>query len=243
MGAIRSIDQSIKTLVFSIFWWLVDSLDKDRVFGQIKDAIERNLDVNNPHKIVAPDSYEVLVNNKVFIKHAHSIKNLETVLSELIQKYVADHDYELLQPRIKLRILSSATISRRKADIHCWFSQEESLPQQEAASEAKYVLQVTEGEGKGMRWPLSPGNVYRIGRASTADICLPYERISKTHATLYFLKDNKLTIVDEGSGNGTFLGDDETKITGSCELAPGSKVRLCNVNPITLAVSIENPQT
>jgi len=240
MSAIRSIDQSIRTLVFSIFWWLVDSLDKDRVFGQLKDSIERNLDVNNPNKIVAPDNYEILVNNKVFIKHAHSIKKLESVLSDLIQKYVADNDYELHQPRVNLRILSSATISRRKADIRCWFSAEESLREHAAESQATYVLQITQGDGQGQRWSLVPGNTYKIGRASTAEICLPFERISKTHATLYFLSDNKLTIVDEGSGNGTFVDDEQTRIVGSRELSPGSKVRLCSVDSITLTFSVEN---
>ncbi|PWG73429.1 hypothetical protein DF186_23125, partial [Enterococcus hirae] len=80
------------------------------------DSIERNLDVNNPDKIIAPDNFEILVNNKMFIKHAHSIKKLESILADKVQHYVADMDYEMNQPRVSVQIISSATLSKRKVD-------------------------------------------------------------------------------------------------------------------------------
>ncbi len=236
MGIIRAIDQGIRSLIFAFFWWVIDPLDKDRLLGQIKDAIERSIDINNPEKTIAPDNFEIQVNNKVFIKHAHSNKQLEAVLSDYIQRYVADNDYELLRPRVTVQILSSATLSKRKADVRCWFSSAETSADTTEA-DSRLRLEVTAGEGKGLRWELTPGNTYRIGRSSSANICLPFDNISKTQATLYYLGADKITLVDEGSANGTFIDDETRRISGSRALTVGTKIRFCKMDPVILTLS------
>jgi len=238
MGLINTVDHLINKFIFSLFWFFIDPLDRERLFNQLKDTMDRNVDASNPYKLIAPDNYEILINNKIFIKHAHSIAKLETVLIDRLQRYTADIDYELQQPRIKLQILSSATISRHKSDIRCWFSSGEDKT--DAATDHKrYQLTVIEGEGKGTSWEIAPGNTYQIGRISTADICLPYDNISKNQATLFFVSENDITIVDEGSANGTFIDDVPELIKGSHEIKIGSKIQFCQLNPIVLTLLVE----
>jgi len=92
MGLIAVIDSAIKKIIFSIFWWLMDPLEPERLFSQLTDQLERNLDPNNPERLLAADNFDVVVNNKVFIKHAHSIAKLEkrTRISILFLDRVAE---------------------------------------------------------------------------------------------------------------------------------------------------------
>jgi len=235
MGLIAAIDSAIKKIIFSIFWWLMDPLEPERLFSQLTDQLERNLDPNNPERLMAPDNFDVIVNNKVFIKHAHSITKLETNMQDRLQRYVADRDYALSQPRIKLQIISSATLSKNKIEIHVRFSSGEEDFQ--PADEGKYELKIIKGQGQGTSWKIKPGKTYNIGRVATADICLPYDNISKKQATLYFMPDSKITIVDEGSANGTFINSDENPIKGSLELKIGDKIKFCKTNPVVMTLS------
>lgn len=238
MGLIKAIDHSIRKVIFSLFWWFIDPLDPERLFGELTDVMDRNLDENNPDRLVAPDNFDVLVNNAVFIKRAHSINKLESYIKDRLQKYVAERDYELPRPRINVQIISSATISKHKADIRCWFSPEETEVEQK--KDKKIIrLKIIEGEGKSSTWKLKPGNTYSIGRIATANICLPYKNISKNQATLYFIDDNNIKIVDEGSANGTFINDEEDRIKGSRELKIGDKIKFCKLAPIILTLSEE----
>jgi len=213
----------------------MDPLEPERLFSQLTDQLERNLDPNNPERLLAPDDFDVIVNNKVFIKHAHSIAKLETNMQDRLQRYVADRDYALSQPLIKLQIISSATMSKNKIEIHVRFSSEDEDLQ--PADEGKYELKIIKGQGKGASWKIKPGKTYIIGRVSTAEICLPYDNISKKQATLYFMPDSKITIVDEGSANGTFINSDENPIKGSLELKIGDQIKFCKTNPVVMALS------
>ena len=236
MAAIESIDHGIKRFVFSLFWFFVNPLDKERVFGELLDRLERNLNTTNSEHVLAPDSYEVVVNNQVYIGQAHGIARLEKALQERLQKHIADSDYHTILPRVALHILSSATQPKRKIDIRCWFSSEDDdagAPESAAA----YRLEVVDGEGIGLSWQLEPGKTYSIGRHSGSDICLPFTNISKNQATLYFVSPDKINIVDEGSSNGTFVGDETHRITGSRSLAIGGKIRLCKRDPIVLKLT------
>jgi len=235
MGLIAAIDSAIKKIIFSIFWWLMDPLEPERLFSQLTDQLERNLDPNNPQRLLAPDNFDVIVNNKVFIKHAHSISKLETNMQDRLQRYVADRDYALSQPLIKLQIISSATLSKHTIEIHVRFSSEDEGFQ--ADDDAKYELKIIKGQGQGMSWKIKPGKTYNIGRVASADICLPYDNISKKQATLYFMPDSKITIVDEGSANGTFINSDENPIKGSLELKIGDQIKFCKTNPVVMTLS------
>ncbi len=236
MGAIEGIDHGIKRFVFSLFWLFIDPLEKERVFGELTDRLERNLDTTNPDQVMAPDNFEVQVNNTVFIRHAHAIESLETVLQQRLQRLIADKDYEIRQPRVKLQILSSATLPKRKIDIRCWFSAADKNGDDEVAA-AGCALEVVDGEGKGLKWSLKPGTTYKIGRHSSCDICLPFHNISKHHATLYFVSREAIDIVDEGSANGAFIDDEADRITGSRRLSLGSSIKFCKRDAITLTLS------
>ena len=221
-----------------MFWWFLDPLEHERLYSQLVDVIERNLDANDPDRLVAPDNFDVTVNNKIFIKHAHSIKKLEAAVGDRLQKYIANKDYELSQPKIKIQIISSATVSKRRAQIRCWFSSEDDEGEI-GAKKRKFTLNVISGDGQGLSWDLKPGNTYKIGRLSTLDICLPFNNISKNHASLYLISEENIKIVDEGSANGTFINDEKDSIKGSRELRLTDKIKLCNLNPIVLTFTAE----
>ena len=238
MSLINRIDYAIKNIIYSLFWWFLDPLDQERLYGQLVDAIERNLDANDPARLVAPDNFDVSVNNTIFIKHAHSIKKLETVVQDRLQKYLANKDYELAHPKIKIQIISSATVSKRRAQIRCWFSDEEDESEIEV-KQKKFFLKILSGEGKGKTWNLIPGNTYNIGRLSSLDICLPYQFISKKQAALHFLSEDNIKIVDQGSANGTFINNEKDPITGSRELRLNDKIKFGKLNPIILTLSAE----
>ncbi|MBC8185846.1 FHA domain-containing protein [candidate division KSB1 bacterium] len=239
MGLINTIDHALKNLIYSLFWWFIDPLEHERLYGQLVDVIERNLDANDPERLVAPDNFDVTVNNKIFIKHAHSIKKLETVVGDRLQKYVANKDYELSFPKIKILIISSATVSKRNAQIRCWFSTDEDEGGGIGAQQRKYTLKVISGDGQGLSWDLKPGNTYNIGRLSALDICLPFDNISKNHASLYFLSEDNIKLVDEGSANGTFINDETDPIKDSRELQLTDKIKFFKINPIVLTLFAE----
>ncbi len=238
MGLITNIDQAIKKVIYSIFWWFIDPLEHERLFSQLVDAIERNLEADDPQHVAAPDRFDVYVNNTIFIKHAHSIKKLEAAVQNRIQKYMAQKEYELSPPKIKLQIISSATVSKRKAEVRCWFSSDENEGET-AAKPKKLTLSIIAGEGKGLSWALKPGQKYTIGRLSTSAICLPFHNISKRHASLEVLSEDKIRLVDEGSANGTFINDEINPIKGSRDLCLTDKIKFCKLNPIIMTITTE----
>lgn len=238
MGLVTKIDHFIKKIIFSLFWWFMDPLEPDRLFSQLTDQMDRNLDANNPNRLLAPDNYDVLVNNNVFIKHAHAIKTLESSMQERLQRYAADRDYELPNPLINLQIISSATISKNKVEIRVGFNPEEEELQPVEVKKG-YQLKVIEGQGKGQTWKIKPGETYNIGRVSSADICLPYENISKKQATLYFMDDSRIIIIDEGSANGTFINKEDEPVKGSMEIKIGDTIKFCKINPIVVTLTQE----
>jgi hypothetical protein len=236
MSVINTIDHGVKKMVYSIFWSFIDPLESDRLYSQLVDVLERNIDANDPEKPAAPDHFQVFVNNTVFIKHSHAIKKLEAIVRDRVQKYVANKDYELSQPKIKLQIISSATVPKKKAEILCWFSSDddegEKKPQQKA-----FTLKVISGEGKDLSWNLQQGKTYQVGRLSTCDICLPYQNVSKKQCTLSIGADARITLVDDGSTNGTFINDEQEPVKGSRKILASDKIKLCKVNPIILIVT------
>ncbi len=238
MRLIHKIDHQIRQTIFALFWWVVDPLEPNRLYRELVDVLDRNLDLSDPRRLLAPDHFSVLVNNKVFIKHTHVLRTIESTVRDRLQKYVADRDYELPEPLIKLQIISSATVSRRKAEIRCWFTPD-TLEAPPETRPQTYYLKVTHGKGEGLSWAIKPGNTYHIGRASDSDIYLPFDHISKRQATLYFMSSLRISIVDEGSANGTFIGGEEERIRGSRELHIGDQIKFCKLSPIVLTLTSE----
>lgn len=235
MSVSKNIDSSVKKGVYGIFRRLVDPLDQDRLFAEIKDTIDRNLDITDPDRIIAPDQFDIAVNNNVFIKHARHIEKIEQNIIERIHKYVVERDFVLNTAKIKLQITSSSTVAAKKIEIESAISPEEKEPTQQK----RMLLKIIDGEGAGLSWPLTTGQTYKIGRISTADICLPYQNISKQQATLYFVSGSKITIVDEGSTNGTFLNNETTPLQGSRAVKPGDVIQFCKKDPVILTLTIE----
>ena len=66
-------------------------------------------------------------------------------------------------------------------------------------------LYILNGKDEGKRIDLSPGS-YLIGRSPEADIVLEDDNyVSGIHAELKITENQKLTMTDKGSKNGTFL--------------------------------------
>ncbi|KAA3613747.1 MAG: FHA domain-containing protein [Calditrichaeota bacterium] len=235
MSVSKNIDSNVKKSVYGIFWRFLDPLDQERLFGELKDVIDRNLDITDPDRIIAPDHFDIAVNNNVFIKHARHIKKIEQNTIDRIHKYIVEKDYVLNTAKIALQITSSSTVSAKKIDIQSTISPEEQEPQ----NLTQCYFKIIQGEGTGATWHLSPGETYKIGRISSAHICLPYQNISKHQATLYFISETRMTIVDEGSANGTFINDETEPVKGSREFQPGDFIKFCKKDPVIMTLTIE----
>lgn len=73
---------------------------------------------------------------------------------------------------------------------------------------------------------LAGGRTLRVGRGQDADIVVAHDTVSKSHASLS-LDDGRYWVEDRGSSNGTFT--DGQRITARVPLAPGSRLRLGEV--------------
>src|SRR5688572_25502421 len=82
---------------------------------------------------------------------------------------------------------------------------------------------------EGTKWTdvfrLVPGRTVTIGRAPTNQIVIKDERASRHHAEI-FLTDDKWTLRDLDSRNGTAVGDQ--RVTGDYALQPGDVVRIAH---------------
>lgn len=65
----------------------------------------------------------------------------------------------------------------------------------------------------GRRFPLRPTTT-TVGRALRCDVCLPVASVSRRHCTLQGDRD-AFAVHDEGSTNGVFVGDGETRVKGA----------------------------
>jgi two-component system, NtrC family, response regulator AtoC len=70
---------------------------------------------------------------------------------------------------------------------------------------------------------LAPGDVARVGRATDIEIPLDDPRASRLHARIEF-DGRAVTVVDLGSSNGTWLGDE--RVVGASPVPPGALVRI-----------------
>jgi class 3 adenylate cyclase len=85
-------------------------------------------------------------------------------------------------------------------------------------------LFILSGSKEGYRFTITPG-ILVVGRSSEADISLPNDRyVSGTHAELHMDESGKLTLLDRGSRNGTFLAGEI--IHEAREVKPGDIIQI-----------------
>lgn len=85
-------------------------------------------------------------------------------------------------------------------------------------------LFILNGPKEGYRFTITPG-ILVVGRSSEADISLPEDRyVSGTHTELHMDEDGKLTLLDRGSRNGTFLAGEI--IHKAMEAKPGDIIQI-----------------
>lgn len=82
-----------------------------------------------------------------------------------------------------------------------------------------FALVVERGPRTGMTYRLRPGNT-TVGRHPESDIFLNDVTVSRHHCR-FQLSDEKLTVEDSGSTNGTYVNDERVD---SIELSPGDEV-------------------
>ncbi|MFO0608044.1 MAG: sigma 54-interacting transcriptional regulator [Polyangiales bacterium] len=80
---------------------------------------------------------------------------------------------------------------------------------------------------------LERGRALRVGRGEDQDIHLDDKRASRRHATLTY-DGARVTVADEGSSNGTFVGD--VRVGAATALPPGAAVRIGGARILLLAV-------
>ncbi|WP_219471833.1 FHA domain-containing protein [Nonomuraea rhizosphaerae] len=77
-------------------------------------------------------------------------------------------------------------------------------------------------EGHGVTVTLDPGRPYRLGRDPRSDVVVTADRVSRTHAVIWF-EDGRWNLEDAGSRNGTFEGGRRVQ---RIVVGPGSRVNL-----------------
>jgi len=81
---------------------------------------------------------------------------------------------------------------------------------------------IMSGPDDGLELSLQPGDtsqasntqstVFTIGRRETCDICIPFDTsVSRLHATITIDSAERITLTDEDSRNGTFMGRQRVK--------------------------------
>lgn len=74
----------------------------------------------------------------------------------------------------------------------------------------------------------------RIGRAPSNDVAVPHSDVSKLHASLVTGRDGRLSLVDEGSTNGTWHNGNRLPPRGSVTLSDGDLIALGPLPPLRL---------
>lgn len=97
------------------------------------------------------------------------------------------------------------------------------MPPAQARSRTSAQLTMLVGADVGQVFPLTLPLV-TLGRANEAELRLPYKSISRAHARIHRLDDDRYELEDLGSSNGTLLNDQP--IVGRHPLRSGDRVRL-----------------
>lgn len=228
MGVYTVINQKIKKLIEP--GWIYSSVNQDRLIQRLSETIDKNLQKDRG-AFIAPDRFEVYVNNSVFqeAKHASKIRPLEENLANAVKRHIETQGYAVFQPEFSVILKADALLDKRDINLRCLFSEGDELVYLERKKQ--FVLSIISGTGLGQSWTLVPSNVYIIGREN-ADIEIDQDTVSMHHAKLEVSRDGKITITDTGSQNGTFVDDEETSITQPRALKSGNRFQLCRLNPV-----------
>ncbi len=114
--------------------------------------------------------------------------------------------------------------------------------------DAPAVLKELDEDGNTIRvWPLKDSNNYRIGRAPTNDISLPYSWVSRKHTMIQVETSGIYNIIDLGSSNGTFINGRRLLATlplnSGDHVSIGKTVMLFQQNLDTIPMFIEHDAT
>lgn len=81
-------------------------------------------------------------------------------------------------------------------------------------------------------------HTYSIGRRETCDVCIPFDTsVSRLHAHLVIHPDQSLSLVDEKSRNGTFVG--RQRVKDIMALSTGELFRIGNTWLRVQSIEIE----
>lgn len=128
---------------------------------------------------------------------------------------------------VEKEVLEKQEIKQQKVDINYYQIEEEDfgktvfLDEPEPHSENYYLRRISTGES----YPISK-KINKIGRKeSIVDIYIKNNpHIGRLHAIIYY-ENQKLSIVDNGSGNGTFINNSSSRITDKVMLQRGDKIK------------------
>jgi pSer/pThr/pTyr-binding forkhead associated (FHA) protein len=87
----------------------------------------------------------------------------------------------------------------------------------------QYALRFISGKYQGGQFKLEVDREIIIGRATDADMVLVEDMVSRRHARIY-THDDKITILDGKSTNGTFINGERVTTTDKVELKEGDRI-------------------
>ncbi|MBX7222467.1 MAG: FHA domain-containing protein [Blastocatellia bacterium] len=149
-------------------------------------------------------------------------QSLAEQVQESAENFIRDRRYGLTG-KLEVHVLSD--VFRDQPSVKVGFEREGTA----ANPQAMTVRLVTVQEKELFAGPLKPGDSIRLGRAQGNTVVLDDGSVSKFHAVLLLDAQNRLTVQDLGSTNGTFVGSAASRLEGAALLASGETVSFGDV--------------
>jgi hypothetical protein len=163
--------------------------------------------------MIAPDRYAVYVNPVDYLRLFPHKSYLEGEWSALLADVAGRVGIRFASGSPHVELHEGAGVVAGAIEIEVQDGEKSRQP-------AEFVLQVIKGMPLGEQFRVTGAT--RVGRNRQCDIFLVDPSVSRNHA-LFDVHDGRLTIVDEGSSNGTFVNGERV---GRRALQPGDVVAL-----------------
>ena len=241
MGKYTALNDRIKKAFQQGFRMIYSSLDVERLYDELQDALcnPNNQRNQKSGKTIAPDRFDVFVNNAVYNKtfrgDQQKLEKLQYALEQELANRAREVGLSIINPRMRIQIIASANLRPSEIKVLARVSEGDEIATQ--IKTPGFVLNVIKAEEKHQPWKLEPGNSYLIGRsADNCDIYISQKTVSRVHALIEVSISGELYLMDKGSTHKTYINQELEPIHGKVKLESGSYIRLGKLNPVVLKI-------
>lgn len=196
MRLLRELENKLESLVDNIFAGkFKSSVEPIEIARQLRKTMLDNKRISIKNNYV-PSSYTVELSESDF-------KDISSLGHKLIQEIAfyleeeAKNEGVVPVSRVQVKLKLNHKLKQGIFNIDI----EDELKPEEERKPIAYI----EIEGRNKRIPVTQNKI-SIGRLKSCDICLPFSGVSRSHAKIW-TTGGKFYIEDEGSSNGTYIGE------------------------------------